>query len=167
MQQAIRRFAPWFVAALALLLVVPAFAQNTSGGLSGTVVDPTGAVVVGADVTMRNEASQDVRRSKTNADGFFAFAALPPATYTVVIETPGFAKWEQRGVQLRVGDNRTLRTVKLAVAGLQEEVVTTANIDLTPLNSGEKSATLTAEQIENMPIDRHATRPRFSAFCRA
>src|SRR5881296_3167791 len=76
---------PLLLVALACLTlaVSPAFAQNITGSLSGTVVDPTGAVVVGADVTITNEASRDVRRTKSNADGYFAFAAVPPASYTV------------------------------------------------------------------------------------
>ena len=145
-----RRFAPLLVAlACSALAVSPAFAQNITGSLSGTVVDPTCAVVVGADVTLTNEASRDVRRTKSNADGYFAFAAVPPASYTVTIETAGFSKYEQKGVVLRVGDSRSLRTVPLKVAGMSEEATVTASVDFAPLNSGEKSATLTSDQILN------------------
>src|SRR6267143_6262613 len=63
-----RRIALLLIALACLTLAVsPAFAQNITGSLSGTVVDPTGAVVVGADVTLTNEASRDVRRTKSNA----------------------------------------------------------------------------------------------------
>ncbi len=142
---------PLLLVALACstLALSPAFAQNITGSLSGTVVDPTGAVVVGADVTITNEASRDVRRTKSNADGYFAFAAVPPASYTVTIETAGFSKYEQKGVVLRVGDSRSLRTVPLRVAGMSEEATVTASVDFAPLNSGEKSATLTSDQILN------------------
>ncbi|HVD78548.1 MAG TPA: carboxypeptidase-like regulatory domain-containing protein, partial [Vicinamibacteria bacterium] len=56
----------------------PAHAQILSGSLSGKVVDETGALVSGADVTLTNEASKDVRRTKTNSEGFFTFASIPP-----------------------------------------------------------------------------------------
>ena len=79
----------------------------------------------------------------------FAFAAVPPASYTVTIETAGFSKYEQKGVVLRVGDSRSLRTVPLKVAGMSEEATVTASVDFAPLNSGEKSATLTSDQILN------------------
>ncbi|HEY8151024.1 MAG TPA: carboxypeptidase-like regulatory domain-containing protein, partial [Vicinamibacteria bacterium] len=82
------------------LAVRPAFAQSMTGSLTGTIVDQTGAIVVGADVTLINEASRDVRRTKSNSDGYFAFAAVPSGTYTVAIETPGFSKYEQKGVGL-------------------------------------------------------------------
>src|SRR6266508_863473 len=128
LQSASRRTLLLLVAlACSTLAVSPAFAQNITGSLSGTVVDPTGAVVV----------------------GYFAFAAVPPGSYTVAIETPGFSKYEQKGVGLKVGDSRSLRTIKLDVAGLAEEATVTAVAELAPLNSGEKSATLTSDQILN------------------
>jgi hypothetical protein len=145
-----RRLAPVAVALAFLALAVStAFAQNTSGSLTGTVVDSSGAVVVGADVALTNEASRDVRRTKSNSDGYFVFAAVPPSTYSVSIETAGFSKYEQKGIQLRIGAAQSLRTIKLEVAGVAEEATVTASIDLAPLNSGEKSATLTSEQILN------------------
>ena len=146
-----RHAAAAVLVALACLTLAggPLFAQSMTGSLTGTVVDTSGAVVVGADVTLVNEASRDVRRTKSNSDGYFAFAAVPSGTYTVAIETPGFAKYEQKGVGLKIGDSRSLRTIKLDVAGLAEEATVTANIELAPLNSGEKSATLTSEQILN------------------
>jgi hypothetical protein len=145
-----RRIPLLLVALICLTLAVSnALAQNITGSLSGTVVDPTGAVVVGADVTLTNEASRDVRRTKSNADGYFAFAAVPPGSYSVAIETAGFAKYEQKGVMLRIGDSRSLRTIPLKVAGMTEEATVTASVDLAPLNSGEKSATLTSDQILN------------------
>jgi Carboxypeptidase regulatory-like domain len=149
-QTALRRLAPVAVAlAILALAVSSAFAQNTSGSLTGTVVDTSGAVVVGADVTLTNEASRDVRRTKSNSDGYFTFAAVPPSTYSVSIETAGFAKYEQKGIVLRIGASQSLRTIKLDVAGMAEEATVTASVDLAPLNSGEKSATLTSEQILN------------------
>ncbi len=149
-QSASRRLAPVAIALAFLALAVSsAFAQNTSGSLTGTVVDQSGAVVVGADITLTNEASRDVRRTKSNADGYFTFAAVPPSTYSVSIETPGFSKYEQKGIALRIGASQSLRTIKLDVAGMAEEATVTASIDLAPLNSGEKSATLTSEQILN------------------
>lgn len=145
-----RRFVPVVVALACLALsAVPAFAQNTSGSLSGTVVDQSGAVVVGADVTLTNDASRDVRRTKSNSDGFFSFAAVPPSTYSVAIESPGFSKYEQKGIVLRIGASQSLRTIKLDVAGMAEEATVTASVELVPLNSGEKSATLTSDQILN------------------
>jgi hypothetical protein len=139
---------------LAVLLALPGttYAQRFTGDLSGTVVDESGGVIPGADVTVVNEASKGVRRSVTNNDGFFAFAALPSATYTVQISIQGFNTYEVTGIELRGGDSRTLRQISLKVATVAETVSVSAEVALTPLNSGEKSATLTGEQLENIPI---------------
>jgi hypothetical protein len=142
------------IPALAVLLALPGttYAQRLTGDLSGSVVDESGGVIPGADVTVINEASKAVRRTVTNADGFFAFASLPAATYTVQVSIQGFNTYEVTGIELRSGDSRSLRQVALKVATVAETVSVSAEVALTPLNSGEKSATLTAEQIENIPI---------------
>jgi hypothetical protein len=83
--------------------------------------------------------------------GFLAFAAIPPGTYTVRVEMGGFRTTERTGVQVRIGDSRSLGQLKLAVGGVSEEVMVSSQIEIVPLNSGEKSATLTSDQIENIP----------------
>jgi hypothetical protein len=142
------------IPALAVLLALPGttYAQRITGELSGTVVDESGGVIPGANVTVINEASRATRRSVTNADGFFAFAALPAATYTVQVSIQGFNTYEVTGIELRAGDSRTLRQMTLKVATIAEVVSVTSEVALVPLNSGEKSATFTDRQLENTPI---------------
>ena len=142
------------VLALALILGLPgvAHAQRFTAELSGTVVDDSGAALPGASVSATNEASGDQRRTVTNGEGFFALAALPTGSYTVLFEMQGFQKTEIKGVSLRGGDSRSLRTIKMPVAGLTETLSVTAETPIVPLTSGEKSATLVASQIENIPI---------------
>jgi hypothetical protein len=130
----------------------PAFAQRFTGELSGTVTDNSGAVLPGATVTLTNEASGDRRVTVSNNDGFFVFSAVPAATYSVVIELSGFGKTEFTGIELQAGDSRSLRTIPLKVGGVSETITVSAEPSLTPLTSGEKSATLTAKQIEALPI---------------
>jgi hypothetical protein len=147
--------AAWVVLiAAAVLSGLPgtSYAQRSTGELSGTVVDETGAVVPAANVSVTNEASGDTRKTVTNSEGFFAFAALQAGTYTVTVQMTGFNNTEIKGVALRGGDSRSLRTLRMAVAGLAEAVAVTAETPIVPLDSGEKSATLVAEQIENIPI---------------
>ena len=142
------------IAAASLLAVLcdPAFAQRMTGELSGTVVDESGGVVPGASVTVTNQRSGAIRRSQTNQDGFFAFAALPAAAYTVAVQLPGFGSYEVKDVELRSGDSRSLRSMPLKLANVAETLSVSAAVALTPLNSGEKSATLTSEQLERVPI---------------
>src|SRR4030042_6793580 len=139
---------------LLVLLALPGttYAQRMTGDLSGSVVDESGGVIPGADITVINEASKSARRTVTNSDGFFAFASLPAPTYTVQVSIPGFNTYEVTGIELRSGDSRSLRQITLKVATVAETVSVSAEVALTPLNSGEKSATLTAAEIENIPI---------------
>ncbi len=71
-----------------LLLTVPAAAlgQTTSGQINGSVLDSSGQVIVGATLTLRNEATGEVRGIATNDLGDFTFAALVPGTYAVKVE---------------------------------------------------------------------------------
>ena len=98
-------------------------AQSVNGSLSGNIVDQSGALVPGADVSLTNDASQDVRRTVTNSEGFFTFAAVPPGTYTVRAGLAGFKTAEMTGVEIRVGDSRSLGQIALAVGGQTEEVI--------------------------------------------
>ena len=116
------------------------------------MVDAQGGVVPGADVALANEASRATRRTVTNASGFFAFAAIPAGTYTLTVTMPGFKTHEVTGIVLQGGDSRTVRTIALELATVAETVSVSAEVALTPLNSGEKAATLTGEEIRTMPV---------------
>jgi hypothetical protein len=140
------------VLALLLAAPVPTYAQRFTAELNGTVVDESGGVIPGADVVLINENSRTEYRSVTNADGFFAFSAVQAGTYTVQVSLQGFSTYEVTGIPLNAGDSRSLRDLPLKVAALAETVSVTAEVQLTPLNSGEKSTTLTSDVIENIPI---------------
>lgn len=72
------------IALLLLTLPAGALAQTTSGQISGSVLDSSGQEIVGATVTLRNEATADMRVITTNATGDFLFPALGPGTYAVL-----------------------------------------------------------------------------------
>jgi hypothetical protein len=150
----VTKLASLVVPVLALLVALPgtSYAQRMTAELNGTVVDESGASVPGADVTITSEASGGVRRSVTNANGFFAFSAVPAGVYKLLVSLQGFNSYEVTGLALNAGDSRTLREIRLKVAALAETVSVTSDVQLTPLNSGERSATLTSEVIENIPI---------------
>ena len=127
-------------------------AQTLTGQLSGTVTDSSGGVLPGATVTLVNDLSNDSRTTVTNESGNFVFAAVPPGTYKVSVELAGFQKSEVTGIVLRLGESRNITQIQLGVGGLSEQVAVTAITELAPVASGEKSATLSAEQIQNISI---------------
>jgi hypothetical protein len=99
----------------AFLLVLPmaAFAQ-TDATLRITVIDPSGAVIVGAKVSVGSSSLE------TGGRGDAVFPSLQPGRYTIHVESPGFEPYDARDVRLRPGENR--RDVKLKLAKLSETV---------------------------------------------
>ena len=137
----------------ALVLTGPsAKAQSNAATIDGTVLDTTGALVPGAEVTLRNQASGDQRTAVSNSEGFFNFSAIPPATYTLRVSRQGFTTWEARDVALVSGDHRAVN-VKLNVGTTGETVVVEAASEpVTPTDSGEKSFTIDQHILQNVAL---------------
>jgi len=130
-----------------------ALAQTTSATLTGTVYDASGAIVADANVTLKNEASGDVRTTVSNAEGYFVFAAVPPATYSVFVERDGFATWEAKGIVLTADDKRNVGGIKLKPGAKTETVVVEASdTQITPTDSGEKSTLINQHILQNVAI---------------
>ena len=95
-------------AALVLLWALPSLApaQQVTGSISGSVVDSTGSVMVGATVKLVSEATSAVRTAATDVEGNFVFTAVAPGIYAVSAEQPGFKKFEKQHIELAHGDAR-------------------------------------------------------------
>ena len=92
----------------------------------GSVEDPNGAVVAGAGVTVRNDATGQQYTAQTNSEGVFRTPALAPGTYTVTVSAPGFSRTEVRGVRVGAGRAASIG-VSLSVASVSETVTVTAD----------------------------------------
>lgn len=146
---------PWSVRSLFVvcLAVSIAWGQSITGQLSGIVNDQSGAVIPNANIILRSDATRDVRRTVSNSEGFFSFAAVPPGTYTVTVEAQGFANWERRGVILNPGDKRTLSDIELGATAVAGTVDVTATQDqIAPVDTGEKAAVINEKQIQNLSL---------------
>jgi hypothetical protein len=130
----------------------PVHAQTISANLSGTVNDPTGAIVPGARVTLTNEASKDVRETRSDSAGFFSFAAVPAGTYQVEVKLQGFSAYVQRNIILHPADKRNLTDIKLAI-GTVETVITVNSTSNLIDPEGAKSTLITAEDIKRLPVE--------------
>src|SRR5664280_2500972 len=116
-------------------------AQVTSGSVSGTVLDAQGAVVPGAKVTLTDEVQATMRTMNTSSEGNFYFTPVLPSTYTVVVEAPGFKKFEKTGIKVSPGDRIDVAEIKLDVGTLAESIVVQANaISLETETAQHKSA---------------------------
>jgi len=142
-----------FLVGLALLILsamnLPA--QFTSATLTGVVSDPSGAVVPQAKVKLINEKSGDTRETVTNADGYYTFAgmAVGDLTYKLVVEATGFVTFDAPGISLLGGEKRNVN-VALKVGNTSETVEVLGVADsIVPVDSGEKSETLTTKELQN------------------
>jgi hypothetical protein len=141
------------LAALVLPIQPSALAQTTSATLTGTVFDASGAVVADATVTLKNEASGDLRSTVSNGEGYFTFAAVPPGAYSVSVEKDGFRTWEAKSIALNSDDKRNLSGIKLSPGAKNETVVVEASDTLiTPVESGEKSTLINEKILQNVAI---------------
>ena len=98
----------FFSLAILVLFTTSGWAQALFGTLSGTVTDPSGAVVANAKITLRNADSGDTRDSVTDNQGYYSFASVPVGTYVVSVEAPGFQGFRVTGVALGGGETRSV-----------------------------------------------------------
>ena len=156
---------PWQWLALAgavvavLLLMQPfASAQSQFATLSGTVVDNSGAVVSGANVTVTLSHSAETRKTVTNAEGFFSLPALPAGTYEVSVEGKGFQRWHGTDIALNASDSRTMK-IELKVGSATETIEVKATVtELATIDSGEKSALISSDDLQHLSlVGRNAT----------
>ena len=130
-----------------------AFAQGgaTTTTLSGVVADTSGAVVPGADVTVKNTATAETYSAVTGGNGAFSVASLVPGTYTVTVALQGFKTAVLNNVVLNAGVPAAV-SVKLEVGALEETVVVQATTELVQTQSAAVAQTLSVRQITSLPL---------------
>src|SRR5262245_34639289 len=121
------------------LFVIAVYGQTTTGTISGTVADPGGAVVPGASVHVTEEAKKFTLEAITDETGRFVFAQVPPGTYTITVEIPGFKRFERRNVAFSANDRLTLGTLNIEVGQLSDSVEVTAEAVTLKTESAERS----------------------------
>src|SRR5262245_12115011 len=140
--------------ALALLLAVSAFAQNT-GSLTGIVQDANGGALSGAKVTVSDPSKGFQLEAKTNSEGTFSFPTVPPGSYTVTVEANGFKKTVKSGIILNIADRQSTGVIALEVGSLENTVEVTADAAqlLVKTESGEVSQTINGDQVKNLALN--------------
>ena len=142
------------VTAVTAILVPHAFAQATItfAQLSGTVLDPTGQVIAGASVTLRDRETNRTYTSASSARGFYVVPNLPPGRYDITVQAAGFATSLQTGLTLTVGQTATL-DVSLKVAGVGETVTVTTEAPPVETTRTEISQVIDTPEINSLPTN--------------
>src|SRR5258708_26759516 len=140
------RRAAWRLVGGLCLIAAVAFAQDTSGRISGTVTDNSGAVVPAAKILVKDSATQFNYKVTTDNNGFYIAPNLPPATYIVEVEASGFRKAERIGNDLPDRGHVTVDFNLDAGTVTQSVVVTAARGETVNTASAEISPTMDAQQ---------------------
>ena len=123
-----------------------------TGDLHVTVKDPKGSAVANATVTVRDVAKGLERTATSDGQGGYSARQLPPATYSVTVDSTGFAKTEATGVSITVGELAEL-PVTLSVAGGKEVVEVNAQAEILETSRSSSTDTIGERRIDNLPIN--------------
>jgi outer membrane receptor protein involved in Fe transport len=127
-------------------------AQTITGGVTGTVTDPSGAIIVGAKVTAMNVSTNIATTTKSNHDGVYSVQFLTIGRYTVTVDAPGFNSATLGPFTLEAGQVAKF-DAKLVVRGQASSV--SVNEGLVPLlntENAELGTTLDATAIDSIPL---------------
>jgi Carboxypeptidase regulatory-like domain/TonB dependent receptor-like, beta-barrel len=129
------------------------FAQLGAAGISGAVTDQQGAAVIGADVTVKNKATGQTRKAKTDEFGIYRLQNLPPAVYEIRVEARGFATASVANVEARVGEVPTVN-LSLRVSNTAETVVVSASDAVgVDTSTSQVSSSISDRTLTNLPLN--------------
>lgn len=147
---------------LAALLMVPhVSAQTESATVLGRVTDPTGAVVSGVEVEIRNIDTNVATTSSTNAEGLYAVHSLPPGRYVISVHKQGFKSVSLTGLNLNVQDN-VVRNFVLPIGAVSESI--TINAESAKINTTDATVSTVVDRnfVENTPLNGRSLQPLIS-----
>ena len=119
-----------------------------SGDISGTVTDPSGAVITGASVDLKGTETGAKQSTKTDSNGVYRFSLLKPGSYSVTVTHAGFSS-SQKNVSVQVGQISTA-DVQLTVGAASQTIEVTSTSVLTPTASGNTTS-FTPLEVELLP----------------
>jgi Carboxypeptidase regulatory-like domain len=129
-------------------------AQHATGGVNGTVTDPTGSVIVGAAATLTNQGTNIISHATTNSSGHFVFLDVTPGPYVLTITKEGFKTVELPTFNLVVNQNLT-ENETLSVGSNTEIVKVTAGEEGMMLqnSSSELGNVIETKEIQQLPLN--------------
>lgn len=139
------------VAFMALCLAVPAFAQVSTGDITGRITDTSNAIVPGASVSARSVNTNFSRTTVTNGEGEYFISLLPPGIYEVKAEMKGFAITIQKAVEVNVGAKVHV-DFQLKPASVSETITVSEEAQLVEATKSEIGGVVSPREVQNLPL---------------
>jgi hypothetical protein len=137
---------------ISALFIRGAHAQSPDGTISGTVFDPAGKVVAGAEVTVANDATRVQSFTKTNSDGVYVLPNLPPGSYRLQVAKLGFKTLIKPDITLNVQDALAINFT-LPIGSVSETVTIEAGAPLVDTESASVSTVIDRKFVESLPLN--------------
>ncbi len=147
-----QKFYVLLLAALVLCFCVPSFGQSEDATLSGTITDPSGAIVPGAQVKLTNVDTLITAATRSNNSGLYVFSNIHPGQYRMVVEKAGFRQVVLTDLTLNVQDVLS-RNVKLQLGVVGESVTVSGAGEMVKTDSGAVSTVIDSKFVESMPLN--------------
>jgi hypothetical protein len=145
------RVCSWLLVAAVLIVTNCAlFAQETTGGVQGTVKDASGAVVAGAHVVVKSPALAGDKSADSESTGYYRFANLPPGIYSVEVTAKGFKVTKRDGLNLEVGHLPTV-DITLEVGTAAEVVEVSGQAPVIDVTTNTSQTNLTNLDLQDQP----------------
>jgi len=134
------------------LLAVPGYTQVSGARITGTVTDSTGAIIVGAQVTIKNTADGFTRELVTNRSGFYSTPNLSPGLYTVAASAKGFKSEVRTGLTLTVSADIEVN-LTLAVGSASQSVQVQSAAPTLETSNATLSGVVNGQTIRELPLN--------------
>jgi hypothetical protein len=135
----------------ALLVPVFVLAQTMNGSISGTVVDPSGAAVPGAELTLTAVGTRAVAKTTSDPAGIYSFADVLPGTYELTVTAKGFRNFVQRGLTMNI-DQKVRLDVTLNLGETNQTIEVSANASPLNFESPVQKGTIPPDAITQIPL---------------
>lgn len=137
------------VALFAVLSVGMAHAQGSSGQITGTVTDPSGAVIPGVSITVTSVQTGQISTAVSNSAGIYQFPSLNNGNYNLAVTASGFQTYKKNGIVLNVAE--TLKeNIALVVGSSNQTVTVEANALQVQSESNQISTLITGQQVSQL-----------------
>jgi hypothetical protein len=146
------RLWPTILFLIVLVGAAPAYGQGLTGQISGTVTDPSGNVVPGAEVVLLNTGTGHARTSHTDGAGAFLFTQLLPGSYQITVTSPGFKRMEKKDIVLTATERLALRDLQLEIGEVTQTISVEAEAARIQTQSAERSGLISAQQYESLSL---------------